>query len=85
MPNPPTQHFPESTRAAVNPVVNLQAIQWKVGTHQGPRKDNQDCVIAAVPGLPAIQAKGVLLVMCDGVGGEEGGHIASQAAATPGV
>ena len=81
MQNPPTQRFTESMLAAVNPAIGPHAMQWKVGTNQGPRKDNQDCAIAAAPGFPAIQSKGVLLVMCDGVGGEEGGHIASQAAA----
>jgi protein phosphatase len=85
MQSPPTQHFQapsfamsnQPTQAPLDP----QLIQWKVGTNQGPRKDNQDTAIATAPGYPAIQNKGILLVLCDGVGGEEGGHIASLTAA----
>ena len=60
--------------------VPLAQLTWKTGTNQGPRKENQDCVLAVLPQNPQIAAKGVLLLVCDGVGGEEGGHIAANAA-----
>lgn len=75
-----TQQFPVPPMATA-PVVPLQSIQWKAGSNQGPRKDNQDCALVVPAGHPAIASKGILLVMCDGVGGEEGGHIASNTAA----
>jgi protein phosphatase len=61
--------------------LSLSQLAWKTGTNQGPRKDNQDCVLAAPPQSPNLAAKGVLLVVCDGVGGEDGGHIAANTAA----
>ena len=60
--------------------VPLAQLTWKTGTNQGPRKENQDCVLAVVPQNPQIASKGVLMLVCDGVGGEEGGHIAANAA-----
>jgi len=81
MPNPPTQQLTHATVMALNPAVSVRAMRWKAGSNKGPRQDNQDCALVPPPEFAAIQTKGVLLVLCDGVGGEEGGHLASQAAA----
>jgi protein phosphatase len=56
------------------------ALAWAAASNQGPRKENQDRVLVAPPNHPALEQRGVLLALCDGVGGEEGGHVAAQAA-----
>ena len=62
-------------------LLNLPMI-WKDATDPGPRPDNQDRVLTTQPGDPLIDKRGVVLVVCDGVGGELGGRDASEAAAT---
>ena len=57
-----------------------QPTEWGEYTDQGPREDNQDRVLSVNRDNPRIARKGVLLIVCDGVGGEEGGQIASQTA-----
>ena len=56
-------------------------ITWFADTNQGPRPENQDAVLVTPPADSArLNAKGVLLVLCDGVGGERGGQRASRLA-----
>ncbi len=55
-------------------------LKWDSATDQGPRKDNQDRVLLVANDHPLLDSKGALLVLCDGVGGEEGGHVAAQLA-----
>ncbi len=55
------------------------ALSWASASNQGPRKENQDRVLTP-PVDRSADPRGVLLVLCDGVGGEEGGHIAAQVA-----
>lgn len=59
----------------------ITPITWFADTNQGPRAENQDAVLATNPtDSVRLNAKGVLLVLCDGVGGESGGQRASRLA-----
>jgi PPM family protein phosphatase len=56
-------------------------IAWFADTNQGPRQENQDAVLVTPPTDSArLGSKGVLLILCDGVGGERGGQRASRLA-----
>ncbi|MCL4505420.1 MAG: protein phosphatase 2C domain-containing protein [Chloroflexi bacterium] len=56
-------------------------IAWYADKDQGPRADNQDNVLVTDQNDTARRnAKGVLLILCDGVGGEKGGQRASSLA-----
>ncbi len=63
--------------AAATPI----KIDWDARTDKGGRDDNQDAVRLVSPNHPGIAERGWLLVVCDGVGGEAGGHLASAKAA----
>ena len=55
--------------------------QWEIRTDQGPRPENQDRAVAITPDNAAlINKKGVLMIVCDGVGGLQGGQKAADAA-----
>ena len=58
------------------------ALAWGKDSNQGPRSENQDAVIVVAPRDPQIARKGVLMVVCDGVGGAQGGRLASEIAST---
>jgi protein phosphatase len=66
------------------PVSNLPngalGLAWGKHSHQGPRAENQDAVIVVGPRDPQIARKGVLMIVCDGVGGAQGGRRASEIA-----
>ena len=62
------------------PTPSAGRVVWNGYSHQGPRAENQDAFILAKPDDPRLADHGVLLVVCDGVGGEKGGKIASAAA-----
>ncbi|HEY3290346.1 MAG TPA: protein phosphatase 2C domain-containing protein [Anaerolineae bacterium] len=54
---------------------------WYADKDKGPRADNQDAVyVTDMSDVAHRNAKGVLLVLCDGVGGEKGGQRASALA-----
>ncbi len=55
-------------------------LTWAGSSQRGPRQENQDAFALPDAALAARQDKGVLLVLCDGVGGEQGGRLASGAA-----
>lgn len=57
------------------------ACEWGGASGLGPRKENQDVAALAIKDDPRIQARGVALVVCDGVGGEVGGQAAARIAA----
>jgi|GEM_PF-772149 len=57
------------------------SVNWGARTAEGGRAENQDAVRIVTPGHPGIAERGWLMVVCDGVGGEVGGHIAAVAAA----
>jgi PPM family protein phosphatase len=65
-----------STRATKTAPV----LDWSSATDKGPRRDNQDRVLLADTDNPQLDQRGTLLVLCDGVGGEEGGHVAAEIA-----
>ena len=64
----------------MNATATAPTLAWAAATDKGPRKDNQDRVVVSPANHPQLDHKGVLLVLCDGVGGEEGGHIAASMA-----
>lgn len=64
----------------MNANATAPTLAWAAATDKGPRKDNQDRVVVSPANHPQLDHKGVLLVLCDGVGGEEGGHIAASMA-----
>src|SRR5437868_10379877 len=54
---------------------------WDIRTDKGPRPENQDQALAILRESQAeIRKKGVLLVVCDGVGGMRGGQRAADVA-----
>lgn len=55
-------------------------LNWSGVSNQGPRAENQDAFVLAKPEDPRLTRHGILLVVCDGVGGEKGGKIASATA-----
>ena len=56
-------------------------ITWYADKDQGPRSENQDAVRVTDPNdIAHRNSKGVVLVLCDGVGGEKGGQRASSIA-----
>ena len=57
------------------------SVQWDAHTDKGGREDNQDSVRVVSPGHAGIAERGWFVVVCDGVGGEAGGQIASAKAA----
>jgi PPM family protein phosphatase len=59
----------------------LVKIDYDARTDKGGRDDNQDAVRLVSPNHLGIAERGWLLVVCDGVGGEAGGHLASAKAA----
>jgi serine/threonine protein phosphatase PrpC len=65
-----------STRATKTAPV----LDWASATDKGPRRDNQDRVLLVDRDEADIDRRGALLVLCDGVGGEEGGHVAAEIA-----
>jgi protein phosphatase len=56
-------------------------VDWDARTDKGGREDNQDAVRTVPRNHAGIAQRGWLLVVCDGVGGEAGGHLASTKAA----
>ena len=61
--------------------MSTPSITWFADKDQGPRSENQDAVKTLDPSdITRRNAKGVLLVLCDGVGGEKGGQRASAIA-----
>ncbi|HQV26916.1 MAG TPA: protein phosphatase 2C domain-containing protein [Thermoflexales bacterium] len=71
-----------SRRPVSNQPNGALGLAWGKHTHQGPRAENQDAVIVVGPRDPQIARKGVLLIVCDGVGGAQGGRRASEIAST---
>ncbi|MEO6061938.1 MAG: protein phosphatase 2C domain-containing protein [Thermoflexales bacterium] len=71
-----------SRRPVSNQPNGALGLAWGKHTHQGPRAENQDAVIVVVPRDPQIARKGVLMIVCDGVGGAQGGRRASEIAST---
>lgn len=57
-------------------------LTWAKATHQGPRAENQDASVVSGLRDATIARKGVVLMVCDGVGGAQGGRRASEIAST---
>jgi len=71
-----------SRRPVSNQPNGALGLAWGKYTHQGPRAENQDAVVVVGPRDPLIARKGVLIIVCDGVGGAQGGRRASEIAST---
>lgn len=71
-----------SRRPVSNQPNGALGLAWGKHSHQGPRAENQDAVIVVGPRDPQIARKGVLMIVCDGVGGAQGGRRASEIAST---
>jgi protein phosphatase len=58
-------------------------LTWAAHSVRGAREDNQDAVMMTSPDqVGLVNKRGVLAVVCDGIGGEDGGAIASEVAAS---
>jgi protein phosphatase len=58
-----------------------QPCEWGGATGLGPRKENQDVAMSVAANDPRIATRGVVMVLCDGVGSEYGGQKAARIAA----
>lgn len=76
------QHRPKATAECHRlPFARFSVEASCVSDRGGIRPTNEDSVSVVVPGDPKIlDAKGVLMVVADGMGGHEGGEVASQIA-----
>lgn len=67
----------------IDAAVRAPRFSWAAHSVRGARADNQDSVVLTSPDqFGLVAARGVLAVVCDGIGGEDGGAIASSVAAS---
>lgn len=69
-------------QAAQSQTNGLIILRWGANTSSGPRPENQDYYGVPSNGDQGLQRFGVLLVVCDGVGGSAGGDEAARIAVT---
>ena len=76
--------FPRPVRmSAIGNALRKPKLTWAAHSVRGAREDNQDTVMMTSPDQTGLVSKrGVLAVVCDGIGGEDGGAIASEVAAS---
>lgn len=71
----------EAKKAQLAPVESFEALELETApwTETGPvRSVNQDCVEVVIPPEPRRTQRGSLFLVADGMGGYEGGEVASQ-------
>jgi protein phosphatase len=74
------QSAPKGTQLSAQRAAGLP-LWWGSATDPGPRTQNQDVTLSVQPADPRRVARGALMIVCDGVGGELGGQTAANAAA----
>jgi len=68
------------TKAMAVDAATRIGLDWHAASNAGPRAENQDRASAVEPNDGRIAQRGVLLIVCDGVGGGQGGREAAETA-----
>jgi serine/threonine protein phosphatase PrpC len=68
-------------KAMARDAVTGIGMTWSASSHVGPRTENQDRAFVVERQHDGIAHRGVLLIVCDGVGGSQGGRQAAETAA----